>query len=761
MALVQRAIGVVVCAHTLVAPLTIDETLAFGNVYSTVAVSPGGRTVLYTRCVVAACDLWRVAVDGGRAVNLTAGHGSNFAPVWAPAGARFAFLSDRDSTTKLYVEDTSGAVTAIGPARPADAPVWVDSLTVAYLAPDVDAQGTTSLPADPLLTASPIPGTTARIYRSPANLSAAEHARYDTVRQAQGAASVMASLAASLVVANVATGARTDMGRVHLIPTFFRKPFAEVSPDGGALALTETTGERSLQWYFDVTVIPLHPPSRRQVLGPGVPMLHGGDLSWSPDGRSIVWTATGPRGQRGDVYVADAAARVVRRLTTAPIHPYFDPYLIERVDDIPVWLDAHTVIVAAGPPGRSDGGPNQLWAFDIQAGTARRLVMFRQATVISVLREATSARAVRSPAGILVSLRTADGDHAYAWVNVRTGAVTTLSHGPYTVRAPLGSSELATADRLFDVRESAGVPPDLWVQPLDGGAARRISHVNPALDSLALGDSRRITYAGPDGRALHGAVLLPPSWRAGHPVPFLVVTYPGTPTLSMVDLALHSFGLGEDNASPTMQLFATRGYGVLFADAPTRMGTGMRDLARTVMPGVDAIIRMGYADSTRIGTFGHSYGGYDVYALIAQTRRFRAAVASAGLADWVAGYLGMDDDGRSQGIAQAEDRWPGPGGTLWTNRQGYIDNSPLFFFDRVTTPVLIVHGTRDHDENARHAFVALRRLGKDAELVLYGGEGHVSTDWSAANQRDVLQRMIDWFDHYLCPDRVSPVSCAR
>jgi dipeptidyl aminopeptidase/acylaminoacyl peptidase len=121
----------------------------------------------------------------------------------------------------------------------------------------------------------------------------------------------------------------------------------------------------------------------------------------------------------------------------------------------------------------------------------------------------------------------------------------------------------------------------------------------------------------------------------------------------------------------------------------------------------------------------------------------------------------MSDDGSSEwGIANAEGV-RGPGGTLWEKRDQFIEDSPIFFFDRITTPTLIIHGTRDYlsDANAKMAFVALRRLGKDAALALYEGEDHVQSEYSVPDQTDYVQREIEWFDRYVCVDRVSTTSC--
>jgi dipeptidyl aminopeptidase/acylaminoacyl peptidase len=88
-------------------------------------------------------------------------------------------------------------------------------------------------------------------------------------------------------------------------------------------------------------------------------------------------------------------------------------------------------------------------------------------------------------------------------------------------------------------------------------------------------------------------------------------------------------------------------------------------------------------------------------------------------------------------------------GTPWQLRDRFFDNSPLFLFDRVTTPVLIVHGGLDRPEFADEAFVALRRLGKEVTYARYEGEEHWQGAWGQANVVDYWNRVIDWFDSHL------------
>jgi dipeptidyl aminopeptidase/acylaminoacyl peptidase len=93
-------------------------------------------------------------------------------------------------------------------------------------------------------------------------------------------------------------------------------------------------------------------------------------------------------------------------------------------------------------------------------------------------------------------------------------------------------------------------------------------------------------------------------------------------------------------------------------------------------------------------------------------------------------------------------------GTPWESRSRYIENSPVFYLDRVETPLLIVHGSLDDAVApflAEEVFVGLRRLGKEVVYARYEGEGHSIESY--ANQVDYVNRMIAWFDRHLKKDQ--------
>jgi len=218
---------------------------------------------------------------------------------------------------------------------------------------------------------------------------------------------------------------------------------------------------------------------------------------------------------------------------------------------------------------------------------------------------------------------------------------------------------------------------------------------------------------------------------------------------SDVSNSLNQFGFASAPVD-NLQVLATRGFAVLYADSRLNVGTPMLDLLKSVLPGVDRAVELGVADPDRIGITGHSYGGYSTLSLIVQTGRFKAAVASASIGNLAAAFGALRPDGTNYLMAWAETGQGRMGGSLWDQRQRYIENSPVFFLDRVTTPLLIVNGGDDIAPTlADEVFSDLRRLGKRVEYARYAGEDHWEGTWSLANQQDYLNRFVNWFEQYL------------
>jgi dipeptidyl aminopeptidase/acylaminoacyl peptidase len=219
------------------------------------------------------------------------------------------------------------------------------------------------------------------------------------------------------------------------------------------------------------------------------------------------------------------------------------------------------------------------------------------------------------------------------------------------------------------------------------------------------------------------------------PLPVIVTLYPGVRLSTLV----HGFRLGG-----FLALLNRQGYAVLRPDVLVHGRDMLRQLAGEVVPAVNHLMDLGIADPARIGLFGHSRGGHAALGLITQTDLFCAAVISAA-------RVTLTSYGTCPGdYVQCEGGIFACGGTLWENRDAYIENSPLFYLDRVHTPVLVICGTALPEEElqARQIFGALRRLGKQVELRLYRGEGHCPSTWTEPSSRDMSERIVAWFDMF-------------
>jgi dipeptidyl aminopeptidase/acylaminoacyl peptidase len=166
---------------------------------------------------------------------------------------------------------------------------------------------------------------------------------------------------------------------------------------------------------------------------------------------------------------------------------------------------------------------------------------------------------------------------------------------------------------------------------------------------------------------------------------------------------------------------------------------GYGDL-RDILGGIDAAAAAAPVDPARCGLYGWSYGGYMAMWAVTQTRRFRAAVAGAGIVNWQS-YYGQN----------RIDRWMIPyfGASVYDDPWIYARSSPISFIKSVRTPTLVLQGERDAEVPAPQAYEfwhALKTLGVETQLVIYPDAGH---HLGAASDLDRSQRIVDWFRKYL------------
>jgi dipeptidyl aminopeptidase/acylaminoacyl peptidase len=136
--------------------------------------------------------------------------------------------------------------------------------------------------------------------------------------------------------------------------------------------------------------------------------------------------------------------------------------------------------------------------------------------------------------------------------------------------------------------------------------------------------------------------------------------------------------------------------------------------------------------------------------MITQTQMFAAAMAGAPVVNMTSAYGGIRWGTGISRAGQYENGQSRIGGSLWENPMRFIENSPLFWLDKVTTPLFIMNNDADDAVpwyQGIETFVGMRRLGKEVYFIDYNNDVHNPA--SRANQKDIAMRMQQFFDNKL------------
>jgi dipeptidyl aminopeptidase/acylaminoacyl peptidase len=202
--------------------------------------------------------------------------------------------------------------------------------------------------------------------------------------------------------------------------------------------------------------------------------------------------------------------------------------------------------------------------------------------------------------------------------------------------------------------------------------------------------------------------------------------------------------------SINLSYYVSNGYLVLTPDIVYTTGYPGQSALKCVLPAIQAVVNRGVVDESAIGIQGHSWGGYQIAYMVTQTNRFRAVEAGAPVADMISAYDGIRWGTGITRQFQYERTQSRIGGSIWQYPTRFIENSPIFWADRVQTPVLILQNDGDDAVpwyQGIEFFLALRRLGKEVYLFNYNGQPHGLR--SRPDQKDYTIRMQQYFDHYL------------
>lgn len=271
-----------------------------------------------------------------------------------------------------------------------------------------------------------------------------------------------------------------------------------------------------------------------------------------------------------------------------------------------------------------------------------------------------------------------------------------------------------------------------------GNGLKKITHEgDDTLGSVELGEVKVVHWTSKEGIKLEGIVTFPPSYKPGTKCPFLVLPHGGPESNDRL------------NFSAIPRLIAARGYVVLQPEYRGSTGYGADFLSaiyqhfgdrayQDVDSATDYAIAQGWADPNRLAIFGWSAGGFMTSWTVTQTNRYKAAIEGAGITDWLS-FIPTSDTWQTDFDARLQEKSPAP----------MLQFSAVMFADRVTTPLLILHGEADirvPTFQGREFFVLLKERGKTVRMVTYPGSPHFPV--LAEQRRDVFKEIGDWLAKY-------------
>ena len=297
--------------------------------------------------------------------------------------------------------------------------------------------------------------------------------------------------------------------------------------------------------------------------------------------------------------------------------------------------------------------------------------------------------------------------------------------------------------RFLVCRRAASEFPNVYVTD-DLISYRQLSRLNPEKRYNWM-RTELVRWQLPDGRYSEGVLYKPEDFDTTRRYPVLFTYY------ERMSANLHGYERPElCQGRIDIAYFVSNGYLVFTPDIYYRQGHNGQSVVEALGSAAKYLSRYRWVDPARMGITGHSFGGWETNYLVTHTHCFAAACTAAGPADLVSEYDEGDNYFGQSYLEFGSAGSPyGVGVTPWTRPDLYIENSPIFSLDSVTTPLLIMQGDKDKStpyEQAREMFLGLKRAGKKVWLLQYAQGGHVLNGKDAM---DLTIRVKQFFDYYL------------
>ncbi len=259
--------------------------------------------------------------------------------------------------------------------------------------------------------------------------------------------------------------------------------------------------------------------------------------------------------------------------------------------------------------------------------------------------------------------------------------------------------------------------------------------------NTAFGEIQDFDFTNKHGHNIDGRVYLPADFDSSKEYPALVYYYGGTSPVGRNFTGRWPFNLwaAQGYVVYVLQPNGATGYGQAFSGR--HVNAWGKYSAEDIIEGTKAFLKAHpFVDAKRVGNMGASYGGFMTMYLATQTDIFAASMSHAGISNlsayWGHGWWGYG----YSGVASR-------GSFPWNNPELYVKQSPLYQADKITTPLLLIHGNADTNVpvgESHYMYTALKLLGKEVELVEFNGQDHHVNARGA--RLDWWDTTLAWFD---------------
>jgi dipeptidyl aminopeptidase/acylaminoacyl peptidase len=325
--------------------------------------------------------------------------------------------------------------------------------------------------------------------------------------------------------------------------------------------------------------------------------------------------------------------------------------------------------------------------------------------------------------------------HLYSWSAGK--GIRQLTSGPEVLLSPTVSKGAIAA-----VRSSFRVPGDVvLLNARRPESVQQLTHLNTELlREVALANAEEIWYDSSGGAKIQGWIVKPPDFDPARRYPLLLEIHGGPQAMFNVQF------------SPQFQNFAANGYVVLYVNprGSTGYGSAFGDAILKhypgpdyddLMAGVDAVLKQGIVDESRMYVSGCSGGGVLSSWVISHTNRFAAAAVRCPVTDWIS----MAGETDIPFFTYRFFKKP-----FWEDPTDWLEQSSLMHVGNVKTPTLIMTGELDRRTpipQSEEFYQALKYRGVPAALLRFDQEYH-GTGSKPSNWMRTQLYMMSWFQRY-------------